>query len=240
MSQPYTPDPSEPGPESGTEESGTEAAGTPVAPAAKRSSFRERYVRLPQRRRTRWLALGAAVAVLGVIAGAAVVVADHHHDSRSVRAYGFADGPGGPFAAGPFGPGFKGGEGPVFKGGEGPVFKDGGPVFKGGDGPGNLVKREFGGVPGGGQELGGKATGPMNGGGRLAPAPLPAVPADQAVAKAAAAVPGGKVDALSVVGREGGGSSWAVDVLGSDGVRHLVTVDGTDGSITGNTVNDGR
>ncbi|MFJ8442432.1 PepSY domain-containing protein [Kitasatospora griseola] len=75
---------------------------------------------------------------------------------------------------------------------------------------------------------------------KLAPAALPAVPADQALAKAAGAVPDGKPDALSVVGREGGGSSWAVEVLGTDGVRHLVTVDGTDGSITGNTVVNGR
>ncbi|KDN84017.1 PepSY domain-containing protein [Kitasatospora cheerisanensis] len=66
---------------------------------------------------------------------------------------------------------------------------------------------------------------------------MPSVPADQALAKAVGAVPGGKVDALSVVGRQGGGSSWAVEVLGADGVRHLVTVDGTDGSITGNTTN---
>jgi len=72
----------------------------------------------------------------------------------------------------------------------------------------------------------------------LAPAPLPALPAGQAVEKAAAAVPGGKVDALRVVGQQGGGSAWQLDVLGTDGVRHLVTVDGVNGTVTGNTVAD--
>ncbi|MFE1321208.1 hypothetical protein [Kitasatospora phosalacinea] len=112
-------------------------------------------------------------------------------------------------------------------------------------GPGKLVVRgEDGSVRAvGGGEL---PEGPFrygaegDAGGRLAPAALPAVPADQALAKAVAAVPDGRAAALAVVGREGGGSSWSVEVLGADGVRHLVTVDGTDGSITGNTVAGGR
>ncbi|MGW6710061.1 hypothetical protein ACWGDE_34945 [Streptomyces sp. NPDC054956] len=69
-----------------------------------------------------------------------------------------------------------------------------------------------------------------------APVPLPALPAAQALAKAEAAVPGGKAEALKVVPQEGGGSAWRVVVLGSDGVRHAVTLAGSDGTVTSNTV----
>lgn len=75
------------------------------------------------------------------------------------------------------------------------------------------------------------------GGDRLsAPIPLPALAADQAVGKAAGAVPGGKIESLDVIPQQGGGSAWEAVVLGPDGVRHRVTLDGTNGTVTGNTV----
>ncbi|MEV4560003.1 PepSY domain-containing protein [Kitasatospora sp. NPDC049285] len=218
MSQPIPPESSE----SGFEE---EAA----VPVAKRS-LRKRVVRLPERPRNRWLLGAAVVVVLGVVAVGGVAVAEHHDRGRTVFAWD-GDVPGAPF---PVKPGMGKGErgvvaGPDGKLVEGKVLPDGTVLG------GAVVKPGMPGMPG--LSVGGKQAGPA---GKLAPAALPGIPADQAVAKAAGAVPGGKVDALSVVGREGGGSSWAVDVLGPDGVRHLVTVDGTDGSITGNTVNDVR
>ncbi len=72
--------------------------------------------------------------------------------------------------------------------------------------------------------------------GLLAPAALPGLPAVQAAQKAEAAVPGGRVESLRPVARQGGGRSWQAVVLGPDGVRHAVTVDGTDGTVTGNTI----
>ncbi|MHB9860553.1 PepSY domain-containing protein [Streptomyces sp. YIM S03343] len=72
--------------------------------------------------------------------------------------------------------------------------------------------------------------------GTLAPAPLPAVSAEKAIAAADKAVSGGKADALRVIAEQGGGSAWEVEVLGTDGVRHLVTIDGATGTVTGNTV----
>ncbi|MFH8381797.1 hypothetical protein ACH4E7_12740 [Kitasatospora sp. NPDC018058] len=69
-----------------------------------------------------------------------------------------------------------------------------------------------------------------------APAPLPATDAAAAVAKASAAVSGGKVESLTPVGEQGGGRAWRAVVLGPDGVRHAVTLDGANGTITGNTV----
>ncbi|MGE7387301.1 hypothetical protein ACQKM2_17655 [Streptomyces sp. NPDC004126] len=68
-----------------------------------------------------------------------------------------------------------------------------------------------------------------------APAPLPALPIGQAAEKAAAAVEGGKVEGLRAVAQQGGGSAWRAVVLGPDGVRHAVTVSGSDGTITANT-----
>ncbi|MGW7539793.1 PepSY domain-containing protein [Streptomyces sp. NPDC054770] len=72
--------------------------------------------------------------------------------------------------------------------------------------------------------------------GTLAPAPLPAVSAAAAIEAAGKAVPDSKTEALRVVAEQGGGSAWEVEVLGTDGVRHLVTVDGATGTVTGNTV----
>ncbi|MEV6212630.1 hypothetical protein [Kitasatospora sp. NPDC051914] len=71
---------------------------------------------------------------------------------------------------------------------------------------------------------------------QLAPAPLPELAAGDAVAKAAAAIPGGKVESLRPADRQGGGRSWQAVVIGTDGVRHLVTVDGSSSAVTGNTV----
>lgn len=73
-----------------------------------------------------------------------------------------------------------------------------------------------------------------------APAPLPALPIGQAAEKAAAAVEGGKVEGLRAVAQQGGGSAWRAVVLGPDGVRHAVTVSGSDGTITSNTPLTGR
>ncbi|MFJ8472397.1 hypothetical protein [Kitasatospora sp. NPDC094011] len=72
-----------------------------------------------------------------------------------------------------------------------------------------------------------------------APAALPAVAASAALEKAQAAVPGGRVESLRRVGEQGGGAAWAVTVVGPDGVRHLVTVDGSGGQLTSNAVVSG-
>lgn len=68
-----------------------------------------------------------------------------------------------------------------------------------------------------------------------APAPLPSLSAADAVSKAAAAVNDGKVESLAPVTEQGGGRAWRIVVVGPDGVRHAVTVDGTSGTLTGNT-----
>ncbi|MFF7994470.1 hypothetical protein ACFZDG_32405 [Kitasatospora xanthocidica] len=81
-----------------------------------------------------------------------------------------------------------------------------------------------------------QGTGTHGAGTHGAPAPLPATGAGDAVVKASSVVPGGKVESLSPVTEQGGGRAWQAVVVGSDGVRHLVTVDGADGTVTGNTV----
>ncbi|MFJ1753888.1 hypothetical protein [Kitasatospora sp. NPDC088134] len=223
MSEPQSPEPSEPGIE--------EKAAAPAGLVGL-AGFRRRYVRLPARRGGRWALGVAAVVVLGVAAVGSGVALERHHDrSRAVGFFGEGrpDRPDVPFA--PDAPGFAG-----------HGKWDGRAGERGHDGrartvPGGKVAPGAPGMPG---VLGVPGAGAVAGSAGVAPAPLPGVAADQAVAKAAGAVPGGKVAGLAVVGREGGGSSWAVTVLGQDGVRHLVTVDGTDGSITGNTVVDGR
>ncbi|MEV8524278.1 hypothetical protein AB0451_08970 [Streptomyces sp. NPDC052000] len=83
-----------------------------------------------------------------------------------------------------------------------------------------------------GQDRQGSAAGSL----AQAPAPLPALPAAQAVDKATGAVSGGKVESLRVVAQQGGGSAWQAVVLGPDGVRHSVTLAGADGTVTSNTV----
>ncbi|MEE1786223.1 hypothetical protein PUR71_25465 [Streptomyces sp. SP17BM10] len=69
-----------------------------------------------------------------------------------------------------------------------------------------------------------------------APAPLPSVAASAALEKAQGAVPGGRAESLRRVTAQDGGAAWSVVVLGQDGVRHRVTVDGASGELTGNTV----
>ncbi|MFH7595214.1 hypothetical protein WDV06_08920 [Streptomyces racemochromogenes] len=69
-----------------------------------------------------------------------------------------------------------------------------------------------------------------------APAPLPSLSAADAVNKAATAVDDGKVESLAPVTEQGGGRGWRIVVVGPDGVRHAVTVDGAGGTLTGNTV----
>ncbi|BFV55707.1 hypothetical protein KCMC57_up08110 [Kitasatospora sp. CMC57] len=71
------------------------------------------------------------------------------------------------------------------------------------------------------------------------PAPLPSLDAADAVVKASSAVPGGKVESIRPATEQGGGLAWQAVVLGPDGVRHLVTVDGADATITGNTTSYG-
>ncbi|MEV7774310.1 hypothetical protein [Kitasatospora sp. NPDC086791] len=72
--------------------------------------------------------------------------------------------------------------------------------------------------------------------GQGAPAPLPSTEAADAVAKASSAVAGGRVESLATVAEQGGGRAWRAVVVGPDGVRHAVTVDGATGTVTGNTV----
>ncbi|MFF2815414.1 hypothetical protein ACFVT9_07785 [Kitasatospora cineracea] len=229
------PQPAESGPESidltklPAPEPSDAAAGPAPAPVASRRSLR-----LPGRRGVRWVLGAAVVVVLGVAAVGTGVALERHHE-HGVPVFDRAYVGKGPLAApgAPKAPGVPGKV--VVRGADGSVqvFPGAGQLPEGAAGlPGF---QGFRGVQGFQGFQGGD--GPAQG---LAPAALPAVPADQAVAKAAAAVPNGKVDALAVVGREGGGSSWSVEVLGTDGVRHLVTVDGTDGSVTGNTVAAGR
>ncbi len=90
---------------------------------------------------------------------------------------------------------------------------------------------------GGGQDRAGREAGPWKGGAvQAAPAPLPSVDAAEAVVKASSGVPGGKVESLRAVAEQGGGRAWQAVVVGPDGVRHLVTVDGANDTVTGNTV----
>ncbi|WP_042372077.1 PepSY domain-containing protein [Streptacidiphilus neutrinimicus] len=164
-------------------------------------------------RRSRWVVGGVAAVVL-VGGSAALTAAVVRHSDEHVA-----------FAVGPAGlPGLKqviaqragglGGGAFVVKGGQ--VVAVPGPAV-----PGVVV-------PG--------AAGPGVAGASVAPAPLPSLPADQAVTKAEAAVSGGKAESLTTVPEQGGGTAWQVVVLGPDGVRHLLTLDGASGGVTSNTV----
>ncbi|NXY94970.1 hypothetical protein HYE82_11300 [Streptomyces sp. BR123] len=189
-------------------ESPTGADETKAGPAA---ASRGRMARLVREGRTRWVALGVAAAVGGGAAAAVAVTAGHDHHREHARAK---------FAA----------EGRAHHGhGEGPVDGPFGQKrLKGGEPP--MVDGERG------WPIPGLKPGRGEAGGVKAPVPLPALPAAQAVEKAAAAVEGGKVEALRAVPQEGGKSAWLAVVLGPDGVRHAVTLNGEDGTITGNTV----
>ncbi|MEV7725308.1 hypothetical protein AB0P15_11310 [Streptomyces sp. NPDC087917] len=165
---------------------------------------------VPRSRGARWTALGAAVVIVG--GGLAAVAVAEHHDGHDGRRAVMARADGGPFG------GAKRAQGAE------PKVRDHDGGERGGPG----------GRPGGG----GKAEGGRSGGGK-APAPVPSLPIAQAAEKAAGAVPDGKVEALRAIAQEGGGSAWLAVVLGPDGVRHRVTVAGTDGAITSNTVAPG-
>ncbi|MEW1910203.1 hypothetical protein AB0442_17380 [Kitasatospora sp. NPDC085895] len=161
-------------------------------------------------RTARWVGVGAAVVVLGGVAAVAVHHVEEHHGSRV-----------------------------AFREGE-PVGPVGGKqrIVRGEDGRRIVIEQRTAGRPAVGDPA---EAGPSDGRAipHLAPAPLPELAAGDAVAKAAAAVPGGKVESLRPADRQGGGRSWQAVVVGTDGVRHLVTVDGTSGAVTGNSVVDG-
>ncbi|WP_441246218.1 hypothetical protein [Kitasatospora sp. McL0602] len=185
--------------------------GEPSTPGLRK---RVRFTRLvPRRRGTRLAALGAAVIIVGAGA-AAVTVADHHRGEHEQRG-------GQPTAAG---------------------RADGGHTKNHGESHGENRAQGHGKGHGEGHEKGhGENASHENGsnggpGPALAAAPLPALPAAQAADKAAAAVPGGKVESLQVVGQQGGGSAWLAVVVGPDGVRHQVTLSGADGTPTSNIV----
>ncbi|MEW2415510.1 hypothetical protein AB0953_17570 [Streptomyces sp. NPDC046866] len=175
-------------------------------PAAAAGQGRARLVRLVREGRARWVALGLVVAVGG--GAAAVAVAEHHHGERGHARFA-AEGR-------EHGHGGKQAGGPF----AGKRHKSGEPAVVDG-------KRGWP-AP--------AAPGQRAGGGLKAPAPLPSLPAAQALEKAAAAVEGGKVEALRSVPQEGGKSGWLAVVIGPDGVRHAVTLSGEDGTVTSNSV----
>ncbi|MCT9006053.1 hypothetical protein ACWGKW_00335 [Streptomyces sp. NPDC054766] len=193
MSQPVPPEQSESTPE--------QSESTPAKSSGKR------LPRLPQLGRSRWLALGVGVVLVGGAVAGAAVVAGHEHGEKGDRMHIQAA------------PGWKGGAG-----GERRVLGE----DRGESGFRNDESRMR-------QNTESRQDG-ENGQSGLAPAPVPTVSAAKAIEAAAKAVPGGKPDALRVVVQQGGGSGWEVEVLGTDGVRHLVTLDGATGAVTGNTV----
>ncbi|MFE2125175.1 MULTISPECIES: hypothetical protein [Streptomyces] len=178
---------------------------------------------VPRGKPARWAAAGAVVVVVGG-GVAAVAVAEHHHHERADRGphtIRFEPGHGGGFKRGP-----QGGAPDDERARKAPGGEDGPSA---GERFGHPEAPELPGVPGRSERHGGPGKG-----GR-APAPLPSLPIADAAGKAAAAVPGGKVESLRAVAQEGGGGAWLAVVLGPDGVRHAVTLSGADGTITGNT-----
>ncbi|MER5776698.1 hypothetical protein ABT144_20825 [Streptomyces sp. NPDC002039] len=169
---------------------------------------------VPRGRGARWAVAGAAVVLVGGAAAVtAVAVSEHHQDRRPV---------------GILGPWIHDGDGEEH-------------AFPGRPGERRAGERQSGreravpALPGGDEDTGGRVTTP-----RAAPAPLPSLAAKDAVEKATGAVSGGSVESLRVVGQQGGGSAWLAVVIGPDGVRHAVTLSGTDGTVTGNTVTGER
>lgn len=202
-----------------SEQAETAAVTAPVtAPGAeaRKSAALGRLV--PRGKRARWVAAGA-VAVVVVGAVTAVAVAEHHdHHMRVDRGPHMAwagPGPEGGLRGGP-----HAGE-PRHEREQGEPGRPAGPKVPGEQGR-----------PGGAGGRGGFDKGAP------APAPIPSLAIGEAAEKAAAAVPGGKVAGLRAVAQEGGGSAWLAVVIGSDGVRHAVTVSGTDGTITSNTTKE--
>ncbi|MEU9302005.1 hypothetical protein [Streptomyces sp. NPDC048269] len=193
-----------------------------VPPSEQPETARESGVRkrvplgrlVPRTKGARWAALGAAAVIVG--GGAVAVAVAEHHDDRA-RPFG------GPRMAWA-GPGHEG----VGKRGPGDAAEKRERMrfdVKG------LGPKELGAL----KERGGKGGHGAPGDSAKAAAPLPSLAIGQAVEKAAGAVEGGKVESVRVVGQEGGGSAWRAVVIGPDGVRHAVTVSGTDGTVTGNT-----
>ncbi|WKV75814.1 hypothetical protein AW27_032390 [Streptomyces sp. PCS3-D2] len=191
----------------------------PDTGARKRASL-SRLV--PRSSRTRWVAAGAVVVVVGG-GVAAAALAEHHHEraQRGPHAFRFEPGHGNGPQRGPHGGGHDEDRARKARGDEG----DAG------------ARERFGhpGVPGHPGGPGRTERSEASGKGGRAPAPLPSLSIGDAAGKAAAAVQDGKVESLRVIAQDGGGSAWRAVVLGPDGVRHAVTVSGTDGTITGNT-----
>ncbi|MEY9877788.1 hypothetical protein ABH931_007312 [Streptacidiphilus sp. MAP12-33] len=196
------------------EEENEDLAGLPAPEAAPRRGPVRQVV---TGRRSRWVVGGLAAVVLvgGTAAVTAAVV--HGHDGGRVAV---AVGPGGL-------PGLK----RMIAQAQGPGGMGGAVVVKGGQ-----VVQVPGGLAVGGVVPGGPDQQAVTGEASLAPAPLPSLSADQAVAKAEAAVTGGKVESLTDVPEQGGGSAWQAVVVGPDGVHHLVTLDGATGAVTSNSV----
>ncbi|MFE2586694.1 hypothetical protein [Streptomyces sp. NPDC059378] len=161
-------------------------------------------------RRARWAVAGAAAVV--VIGGGVAAAAIHHHEEED-----------------------RGEHRTVFAGGH--EWRDGDRAQSegrdGSDGPKERDGRIRDGERGARGEDGSESSAGE------APAPLPSLSAADALDKAAAAVKDGKVESLAPVTEQGGGQAWRIVVVGPDGVRHVVTVDGTGGTLTGNTVLDG-
>ncbi|GGP98169.1 hypothetical protein ACIRSJ_35070 [Streptomyces virginiae] len=181
---------------------------------------------VPRGRRARWVAAGAVVVVVGG-GVAAVAAAEHHHHERADRAphmLRFDSDHGGGLKRGP-----QGGAPDDERARKAPGGEDGPEARK------RFGHPEAPGLPGAPGRFEGREGHGGYGKGAQAPAPLPSLSIGDAAAKAAAAVAGGKVESLRPVAQDGGGSAWLAVVLGPDGVRHAVTVSGTDGTITGNT-----
>ncbi|ATZ22890.1 hypothetical protein SLAV_04920 [Streptomyces lavendulae subsp. lavendulae] len=186
------------------------------------SGGRKRLARvLPRGRGGRWAAAGVAAAVIVGGGAAAVAVAGHHHE-RVGKGPRFEWAEGG--HEGGHGHGREGGPGHAHEGkGERMAHRQGAPEIRDGA-----------------DALAGAPKGTRKGSQKTAPAPLPSLPIGQAAEKAAGAVSGGKVESLRPVAQEGGGSAWLAVVLGPDGVRHAVTVSGSDGTVSGNVTLNGR
>ncbi|MQS11035.1 hypothetical protein F7Q99_01735 [Streptomyces kaniharaensis] len=171
--------------------------------------------------RERRIAAGVAAVALVGAGGLALAVAHEGHGREHHRAMNWAeDGQGEHGSSDSYGD-----HGSYGDRGEG--HREGG-RHQGGEqrGPGSREQGDRG-----SREEGGLA-------GRTAPAPLPSVAASTALEKAQGAVPGGRAESLRCTAQQGGSVGWAVVVVGQDGVRHLVTVDGASGELTGNTVVD--
>ncbi|MFE2148869.1 hypothetical protein ACFXAO_02390 [Streptomyces lavendulae] len=197
----------------------SEQSGQPAPEAG--SGGRGRLARvIPRGRGGRWAAAGVAAAVIVGGGAAAVAVAGHHHErvGKGPRVE-WAEGG----REGGHGHGREGGPGRAHEGkGERMAHRQGAPVIRdGADG------------------LEGTPKGTRQGTPKSAPAPLPSLAIGQAAEKAAGAVSGGKVESLRPVAQEGGGSAWLAVVLGPDGVRHAVTVSGSDGTVSGNITLNG-